>query len=110
MDEDSQRRRHFRLRYPHREWPQLLTKTGKFRVVEISEGGARIQFAGRPPTCFRHAVDAQIFFRDGTKVETNAIHHRIDKNEVILRFTKPIPLYIVIGEQRRLMKLYDMGP
>ena len=74
--------------------------------MEISEGGTRIQFEGHPPSCFAQPVDVHISFQDGTSVESRAVFFRIDKNEMILQFTKHIPMHVIISEQRRILKHY----
>lgn len=109
MSEQQQRRRHFRLRFPYSECPQLITEGNRFRIVEISEGGARILFEGRPPSCFAHPVDVHISFQDGSEVESSAVFLRLDNNEMILQFTKHIPMHFIISEQRRLLKHYYKG-
>jgi len=87
----------------------MTTPEGTFPVVEISEGGTRIQFEGRPPSCFAQPVDVHITFQDGTGVESRTVFFRIDKNEMILQFTKHIPMHVIISEQRRLLKRYYKG-
>ena len=106
MADQQQRRRHFRLRFPFRERPAIVAGSAEFDILEISEEGGRIESSDDAATVFGKAVKVRVRFRDGAEVATAAYILRHDAGELVLKFTRPIALKVIVEEQRRLIQKY----
>ena len=78
----------------------------EFRVVDISEGGAKIKYACSAPKCLLTPYPVRIIFHEGEEACTDAVIDRESPGEFVLRFVENIPLQIIISEQRRLVNRY----
>src|SRR5262245_6321205 len=106
MSGHQQRRQHYRIRFPDCECPQLQASDREYRVIDISERGAKIEFAPEITEIFALPVSVRILFRDGTEFETVASCVRHDSSGMGLCFSIPVPLAVIVKEQRRLFGRY----
>lgn len=101
LDKHDERRRFFRLRYKPSESPELLARTGSWRIVEISQGGARlIDCDSFPPGLAFVTIELP----GGRHLETTASFLRHQGSEAVVVFDPLLPTSFVLEEQRRLIE------
>ena len=103
MTHETERRRHYRIRFLLADAPRLVVGRREFRIVAISEGGAEIEYACTPPKCLLTPYPVRVIFRTGEEVCTDAVLQRGLLSGFVLRFVENIPLRILVSEQRRLL-------
>ena len=99
----SQRRGFYRIEYPADVRPIMSVNGSTCHVLELSEGGGRVPTSEAKSTWFKNGVETSIEFQCGQSVATEASLIRIDADQIVLRFSPPIPLPIIIEEQRLLI-------
>ena len=86
MTGNSEHRRYYRVQYSMAEQPCLIANYRKFRVKEISEGGARITSACSAPKCLQDPCPVRIIFHEGEEAHTDAVLDRDMPDGFVLRF------------------------
>jgi len=99
-------RQNYRIRFPERERPHLYAGDLKFRVIDLSESGAQIEFGAVPPACFACPQTVRIRFRDGTEFNTVARYVRHSLTSLAVCFSEAVPLTVILKEQRRILRRY----
>ena len=108
--ETEQKRQHFRLEFPPDERPLLHLKDGNLEVLDVSEGGCSVQCdtvsfikLSRPGT----RIAGTIKFVTGEKVEVEGtVLRTIADMKLALKFSKGVPLPVMMSEHRRILKKY----
>lgn len=105
MNEPTQRE-HYRLRYPLSARPRLILNGAQYTVTEVSETGTRvlIEPGSTLPSDGDH--EAVFCFLDGTRITTVASLIRVAEAEIVLNLSPPIPLSVIMAEQRFLLTRY----
>ena len=105
MSSDEQRS-HFRIHYPTLDRPVLKIAGRSFAIANISERGVCLTFRGGFPMEVGDTIRGTIHFK--SEKTHRAIGKIIRKLEDKLVFTlqEPIPLPIIMEEQRLLLKKY----
>jgi len=75
----------------------------KCSVLELSEGGGRVPTSEAKSAWFKRGVETSIEFQCGRTIVTEATLIRVDSDQIVLRFLPPVPLPIIIEEQRLLI-------
>jgi hypothetical protein len=102
-------RSHYRIKYPMRERPQLTLGERVHAVVDCSEFGIRY-LAGRTALPEIGAeVEGRIRFGRGAEADITGTVVRVASDGIALRLKSPIPLRIIIDEQRYLRINYPMS-
>jgi hypothetical protein len=101
-----QKRGFYRIEYPISVQPIMSVRGSTFHILELSEGGGRVPTSEAQSTWFKNGTEVTIEFQCGRSFVTEAKLIRVDGNENVLRFTPPIPLPIIIEEQRLLITQY----
>lgn len=101
LDVMSSRREYFRIRYPAREKLPLSVGGTTIAVQDLSEGGARLDTTsvfreGLPPQ------DVSVVFPDGSEFSTAAVFVRQNSDGTAIRFSRLVPLSLILSEQRRM--------
>jgi len=78
----------------------------EFAVTEISESGCKIVAEPDQATPFDGEVKGVFRFHDRTLVHTVVSYLRLTDDEVVLQLSPPIPLPVIMAEQRWLLKQY----
>lgn len=99
------RRSFFRLIFPAGEQAILKTAAGKFPIIELSEGGARVE-AFSFVTRKGFYESATVTFTSGVSIPACATLLRDMPSVKIIGFSPNIPLAEMINEQRRLIATY----
>ena len=99
------RRSFFRLIFPAGEQAILKTAAGKFPIIELSEGGARVE-AFTFVTRKGFYESATVIFGSGVSIQACATMLRESPTVKIIAFSPNIPLVEMINEQRRLIATY----
>jgi hypothetical protein len=100
-------REYFRIKYPVSQRPRLVVGTYCCEILELSEvsasvsSGGNLDLNGGP-------IKAAVSFLDGTRVNTAFTVLRRQDEQIVLRFSPPLPFSIVMAEQRRLLKAFPM--
>jgi hypothetical protein len=100
----------YRLRYPPDAAPKYREEGRVHRVVDIGEGGFR--YAPSNPEALEagETTSGVIEFRDGRTLEVAGTIVRIQGGEVAVHCAeRPIPLAVVLTEQREVRKRYPFG-
>lgn len=108
MSEKKENQRvHFRVVYPAAEAPIFKSMGHTMRVLDVSEQGVAL---ARPERFAALKSDAtltgKIEFPDGEVTAVNGKVLRMDDKTIILLLQKPIPLAVIIQQQRWLIKKY----
>jgi hypothetical protein len=97
----------YRLQYPPAAAPQFSADGLKYRVVDIGEGGFRYALIDAGGPLDGHPVTGIIEFPDEDPLTVVGVVVRTQSGEVAVHCTpRPIPLALVLREQRRLRKRY----
>ncbi|MGF1644321.1 MAG: PilZ domain-containing protein [Thiotrichales bacterium] len=106
-DDNTQRRSYYRLRYfaEIEESPYVEIDGLHYRLVELSEGGARIA-AGEKSFSERTEIRGRIHFDDVDYDTFEATVLRVERTEIVVRFFRGIGLKRMIDEQRRMRLHY----
>lgn len=100
------KRSYFRLSYPKPERPKLVMLERTFDVVELSEGGARIEIAESIAHLCAVSFFVMIDFRTDKRIYTNGSLLREGDGFAVVQFRKLIPQELMFEEQRRLLGKY----
>ena len=105
VSERTNRRGHFRLRYPTGAGPLLLTGGAAFQVIELSERG--LQFAGETSDPVPdEQVSGDLQFADGTTAPVAGIVLRSAGERTTVRLTRGVGLGQMLAEQRRVLRAF----
>lgn len=99
----TNQRRFYRIPYTTSVQPVMSVNSVNYRITELSEGGGRVPSAGVYPAIFNKPVDVKITFHSGRIAQTKAKLIRVDGDQIVLTFSPPIPLPILMEEQRMLI-------
>lgn len=72
------------------------------RIIELSEGGGRVLVSDANAAWF-NGSEVTIAFQCGDTATSEATLVRTDGDQIVIRFSPPIPLPIIIEEQRLLI-------
>ncbi|MEZ4741607.1 MAG: PilZ domain-containing protein [Bdellovibrionota bacterium] len=84
----NQRRNHYRIEYPLSERPLCIYNNKKLPVIDISEGGAQIEYSLSPLPRIGNLIKAKIVFDNRATVDIEAKVTRISGIKVALIFSK----------------------
>ena len=105
--EQIQRRKYFRLRYPRKEdRPRATLSDNAYPICEISEGGVRLLFLQRNPVTQGIPLSGSCRFLDGEEIELEGVTLRLEGNELVLQLSKGPNLKRMTMEQIRLRRKY----
>ncbi|MGF1547514.1 MAG: PilZ domain-containing protein [Thiotrichales bacterium] len=106
-DDSIQRRSYYRLRYFAEidDSPQVEIDGQYYRLVELSEGGARIE-TGATRFGERAEIRGRIHYNDIDYDTFEATVLRTERTEIVMRFFRGIGLKRMIDEQRRMRLHY----
>lgn len=102
----SNKRQHYRIRYPLACRPRLKILDHICEVIDISEHGIRFvsgKVYGLQPEM---AVEAVITFNDGESLRFGGKILRIDENVAVMYLSESIPFRRIVAEQRYLKEEY----
>jgi len=100
-------REYYRLQYPPQAAPLFLMDSVAHRVVDIGEGGFRYALADSPGPMAGDELRGAIDFPEEDPLEVEGVVVRVMSNEIAVHcIVRPIPLAIVLREQRRLRRRY----
>ncbi len=100
------RRRFFRLEYPIAAGPKLVSSGVQLEVLDISEQGLRLKFKTESELTFSvgSPFAGSLTFPDGESLLVFGIVQRINEEQVSVQLRRPIPLQIIMAEQRRIIR------
>lgn len=109
--EQSNRRDHYRVRYPITERPRLFTENQPCEILDCSSQGLRYLLSKQAPPPIGAIVEGMVRFRRGATVSVTGVVVRVRDKEVALYFPNSgIPASILLEEQRYLHTHYPMWP
>lgn len=108
MAENKENQRvHFRVVYPATDAPVFKSTGHSMRVFDVSEQGVAVAKPERFAALKANAIMAgKIEFPDGEVATISGKVLRTDDKAIILILQKPIPLAVIIQQQRWLIKKY----
>lgn len=93
MEQDDDRRRHFRLRYPEKEGPYLQLNKGWHYITEISEGGLIVvDSLVMRKHCWSEAPKALVWF---PKIRKDKLPVRFEGSSLIHTMS-PFGIYVAV--------------
>lgn len=102
---DDNRRQFFRLEYPPGSGPKLVSSGIKLEVLDISEQGLLIQVKNSSPTVkVGGGFTASLTFPDGESMLVFGNIVRVNEDKLSIKLRRPIPLRIIMAEQRRIIQ------
>jgi hypothetical protein len=97
----------YRLPYPPRAAPHFVSGGVTHRVVDIGEGGFRYAPAAEPIPLAGETVKGVLEFPEDDPLEVEGTVVRLQGGEVAVHCAaRPIPLALVLREQRRLRRRF----
>ena len=98
-------RQYYRIKYPsfYRPKIKIQEEDNENDVVELSERGVRFLYEGTRPLSKGLELHVTIIFYDGTTFQFAGELLRAEKKDVILRFSRNLPLSRIMKEQRYLI-------
>ena len=102
----SEQRSHFRIHYPTLDRPVFKIAGRPFAVPNISERGVCLTFRGEFPMGVGDAIRGTIEFKSEKSVKVTGKIIRKVEDRIIFTLDSPIPLPIIMEEQRFLLKKY----
>ncbi|MCA9151819.1 MAG: PilZ domain-containing protein [Planctomycetales bacterium] len=100
-DYEPNQRAHYRLQYPLRERPLLVVGTSQYAVIELSEGGLRVQ-----GNVSSEEIDGLLKLKDGTVCEVTGKVGRKLRDETVVINLEGVSFAVLMSEQRRLVSRY----
>ena len=102
------RRRYFRLSYPAAERPTLRWRGHDYKVVEISEGGIKVQAPEVDESAVGRNFAGVIRFKDGGTAALVGVVVRAGETEMVVQLSKRIDFRRMLIEQRRVRQKYPV--
>ena len=98
-------RLYYRIKYSPRYRPKITIQEedNENHVVELSERGVRFLYEGTRPLRKGLELQVTIVFYDGTAFQFSGDLLRVEKKDVILRFSGSLPPSRIVEEQRYLI-------
>ena len=98
------RRQYFRVEYPTGAGPKLIASGVPLQVLDISEQGLR--FKAKSTLSFKTGgtFAGSLTFFDGESFLVFGEIKRVTEETVSIQLRKPIPLRIIMAEQRRIIQ------
>ena len=98
----------YRLVYPPQAAPYFVADSGlRHRIVDIGEGGFRYSHDSGPAPLPAETVKGKIEFPEESALDVIGVVVRYSVGEIAVHCkTRPIPLAVVLREQRRLRRKY----
>lgn len=101
------RRQHFRVEYPSESAPKLLSSGETLKVLDLSEHGLRFQPKSTVTFKTGNNFAGSLTFQSGESFLVFGIIRRVNTDTISIELKKPIPLRIIMAEQRRLIQLFQ---
>ena len=98
------RRQFFRIDYPTGAGPKLASNGIQLTVVNLSEQGLRFDCQNRTGFTIGNHFAGSLTFADGESFLVFGTIIRILPEGIVVELKKPIPLRIIMNEQRRMIK------
>lgn len=103
------RRQFFRLEYPGKSGPKLVSSGMVLQVVDISEQGLQFRAKSTSPFKSGSSFAGSLTFLDGESFLVFGTIQRVTEDQVSIQLRKPIPLRIIMAEQRRIIQNFKKG-
>lgn len=105
----NERRRFYRIDYPTIERPRLFVGKERFDVLNVSEGGVHLLCELRGSMTPGCEVVGRIDFQGREEANVAGVVCRTTDTTVTIELTvEPVPLRIIMSEQRYLIGKYDL--
>ena len=100
----------YRIPYPPPAAPHFVANGVRHRIVDIGEGGFRYVESSDPVPAQGAAVRGTIEFPEDDPLEVEGVVVRYRDGEIAVHCNnRPIPLALVLREQRRLRRRFPFG-
>jgi hypothetical protein len=98
-------RLYYRIKYPpfYRPKIKIQEEDNENHVVELSERGVRFLYEGTRPLNKGSELYVTIIFYDGAAFQFSGDLLRVEKKDVILRFSGSLPLSRIVEERKYLI-------
>ncbi len=106
--EPSERRTHYRLRYPIAERPTARIEDRDYEVSEISERGVKIRLESVSGLAVEQRFAGVLRFEDGETLGIEGVVLRSDGKESVLKLAQGISQKRIVAEQIRLRQKYPL--
>ncbi len=98
----QEKRKHIRIIYPDSYSPKFNIIAQEFDVKNISEGGLR--FGSDKKINIKGWINGKLTFQNGDTLDIDGIVIKKKGNEVGLKFITPLPMSIILKEQKAVDK------
>ncbi|HSO18087.1 MAG TPA: PilZ domain-containing protein [Desulfosarcina sp.] len=99
------KREAFRISYPEDRCPVLSTGGATFAVMDLSEGGVRINASSTTP--FKKKITGEIQLLSGERIRFKAALLRREDGETTFQFTDPIGTAALLAEKKLQSARYN---
>lgn len=104
----TNKRNYYRIEYPLGDQPTFICSLGKFKVLDVSEGGFSFSYAKITPPFEGEELEGDIQFGSRGKVTIKGVVVRVTGEQVSVRLLEQhkVPLPRIMEEQRYLIQKY----
>lgn len=102
----TEKREHFRIRYPVKERPLLLLAQQEFEIIDMCEEAVKFRCPGFRSFSVGDLLEGGIRFRNGESMQVEGKVLRVDRESVVMVVDPSIPCSLIVSEQRRLANKY----
>ena len=106
MNDEVQKRKYYRLRYPSRAMPVVRIQDELFHVSEVSEKGIRVIMNNLTTLYKGLSLTGTLSLSVDCKVPIEGAILRFDKNEVIIQLYKGPSFKDMVEQQRHIRNKY----
>jgi len=101
------KRSYYRINYPSQEQPRLVIVDGQFRILNLSEEGVLVDMRSKAKS-FSPGTELRgtICLACGESHSFRAVVLRQTQGQLALRLEEPVPLPLIMQEQRYLLNKY----
>ena len=104
----TERRKHYRLKYPVSERPTVQLNDQDFQVFDVSENGVTVLLPSGHSVHVNQPVSGVPRFGDGEHICIEGVVMRCDEETMALELSKGVSMKRMLAEQSRLRHKYPM--
>lgn len=109
VEDEVQKRRHFRLEYPKPDRPTLVFDKQKLEVLDLAERGIKFFCNKKFVPKQDQPIIGKVHFKDGKilPIAGTVLRYELDKDICVMQLTQGIPYTKMMEEQLAILRKYN---